>query len=239
MRLPWEMDGKVEVIDRGKLGERRCQRRKAFQRVPGFMPDAWMNQEDFPAHVRKAFCDLYKADIAKANAAVAGVAAAAATARSHSTRHIVEFCCSDESRISNSKNFADGLCHTTRITEKVDGASGAGARAIIKACKSPARTLLWCAIPCTGGCAWNVHCNSKKSHEAMVANEEHVALFKRLWKTFEKAAAVVHRNGGRSGLSRARTGSMKRFKCSSPSTSFARLRLMAVSSGLKMTMALL
>jgi hypothetical protein len=66
--------------------------------------------------------------------------------------------------------------------------------AITNAIKQGKTVLLWGAIPCTGGSAWQ-HYN-KRCPSAAAKIRKHIALFKKIFKNFEELSNLVVKGGG-------------------------------------------
>jgi len=67
-------------------------------------------------------------------------------------RHIVEFCCGENSKIGSDRYVKDG-CSVIRITERDDVTTNKGFYKAIEAVKQE-NCLLRVSIPCTGGSPW-------------------------------------------------------------------------------------
>ena len=199
MRKPYLLDGRFEVLCPGSPEETRVKRNKDSARIPGFMPALWIKAGTCTPAIKKYLHEMLKDDLRAANSwshTSTVPAAPAPVSRSTNHRRIVEFCTSEDSRIGSSRNFVDSNCEVVRITEKHDGTTRVGKRMLNKVCNSDVRTLLWCSIPCVGGCRYNVDINQHKSPEAAERLRQQRALYKQLWDTFATAARIVRRNGG-------------------------------------------
>ena len=126
-------------------------------------------------------------------------------------RCILEFCTDDASILGQ---CAPKDCDCIRITESVDATSEEGLQTCLKTAARP-NTLVWAAIPCTGGSAWQ-HVN-KRFPTARKKIRAHRALFKKLWCRFEAVARVAREHGNKLAIEwpRAcaywRSKSVKRF----------------------------
>jgi hypothetical protein len=108
-----------------------------------------------------------------------------------SCRHIIEWCCSEDSYIGSRKyNNEATNCVTTRITAEIDGTSAEGllyAKKRYNKLKA-VPTTIFASMPCTGGTQWNtVNKNNSDGQEKI---RQHVALFDKLWNNF--IALVKH-----------------------------------------------
>ena len=109
-------------------------------------------------------------------------------------RRIIEFCCGENSIIGQSTvRFSKG-CHCVRLTQKIDVTSESGLTFALRHA-SHKNTLLWCSIPCTGGCPWN-RINLAKRPEGQERVRQHKLLFSKLWEKFEVVASKCLKLGG-------------------------------------------
>ena len=110
---------------------------------------------------------------------------------------ILEFCCSENSRIGRDELRGDIV--VDRLTETVNLCSANGldyAKNMAKTRKA-GRTLLWCSVPCTGGSALNLMNPARDKPSFIKKNREDRLLMKKLWTSFEVVAYHVLRTGGR------------------------------------------
>ena len=71
-----------------------------------------------------------------------------------SNRRLIELCCGESSLLGQKCTSCSKGCGCIRLTQKIDMTSDAGLAFAL--CQiTHAQTLLWCSIPCTGGCPWN------------------------------------------------------------------------------------
>ena len=106
---------------------------------------------------------------------------------------IVEFCCEEDSRIGET---APPGCTVKRLTKRDRIDTRAGYKKASKLiCGACGPTLLWGAMPCTGGCAYS-HINLSKGGATAQKVMFERDLFDRLWHNFEKAARATHAKGG-------------------------------------------
>ncbi len=109
-------------------------------------------------------------------------------------RTIIEYCCSNESLIGST---ATPNCNVIRLTQDHDMTSEKGLlHALDLANEAGQHTLLWCAIPCTGGCPWQ-EVNMRKIPNFENKLAIHKEKFHKLWNNFEILARTVIANGGK------------------------------------------
>ena len=87
-----------------------------------------------------------------------------------------------------------------RLTEEEDMTSESGLKTALNILKDPiakrGKVLLWAAIPCTGGSAWNRFNWFKGNPETQNRIVGHWKLYRKLWKTYIILASEVMRIGG-------------------------------------------
>ena len=72
-------------------------------------------------------------------------------------------------------------------------------------------TLLWCSIPCTGGCPWQ---NINKHFPGGAARlRMHHALFRKLWSAVETVAARVIKSGGHVAIEWPKSSAYWNWEC--------------------------
>ena len=85
-------------------------------------------------------------------------------------------------------------CETIRLTIEDDLRTQEGLETALRAVDAP-NVLLWAAIPCTGGCAWNA-LNAKRGSEATREKiRGHRVNFWAIWHNFEKVAEATIAKG--------------------------------------------
>ena len=110
-------------------------------------------------------------------------------------QRIVEFCCGADSLMGNVTPETHG-CETIRLTIEDDLRTQEGLETALRAVDAPNGVLLWAAIPCTGGCAWNA-LNAKRGSEATREKiRGHRVYFWAIWHNFEKVAEATIAKGG-------------------------------------------
>ena len=110
-------------------------------------------------------------------------------------RLIIEFCCGEDSRIGRAWRESRG-CRVARITLAQDVTTSEGlafVMDIIDRCDGP-RTLLWAAMPCTGGSPWQ-HYN-KQFPNARKKIREHIRVFHKIFQAFTLCAGKLVTKGG-------------------------------------------
>jgi hypothetical protein len=112
-------------------------------------------------------------------------------------RRIVEFCTSADSRIGR---LTPPACDVIRLTLEVDLTSAAGLAKAIEAVSDPnAQVLLFGALPCTGGSAWQRY-NMKRGRATQQKVQAHRDTFWILYANFVKVAAACRSNDGHIAL---------------------------------------
>lgn len=114
-----------------------------------------------------------------------------------SDRRLMEYCCSEDSRLGRHKYQVMG-CSVIRLTEKHDLTTESGLEEAIKAvreARDDEYVHLWGSLPCTGGSPWQF-INSK--HEGPEERmQEHLGKFEILFfGNFQKVAKEVLNRGG-------------------------------------------
>ena len=119
----------------------------------------------------------------------------AAPARKHGIRRrIVEFCCGHESLIGQR---APADTDVVRLTIDDDLTTDAGLAKALAAVSDPdVPTLLFGALPCTGGSPYQ-HLNWYRGEKTRAKIREHRRIFKKLWKNFELVAEACIAAGGK------------------------------------------
>ena len=172
-------------------------RREGSNRVPGFSPELWFSIKD--KKIQTYICELYRDDLKSAELeykeAVKKKTKAMPIRRYHSTRSIVEWCCSKDSKIGQTLNFADDHCRVFRITEELDASSKKGKKKALQKCTGHGPNLLWSSSPCVGGTTLN-HINGK-SPEGLFKILEHQSEHWAIWDNFVKVARHNRAQGGK------------------------------------------
>ena len=111
-------------------------------------------------------------------------------------RRLIEFCCSESSKLGDSR-FNDGeQCARVRLTIEHDLTTNEGfAFALKEAYLADQNTLLWGALPCTAGCTWG-RINIKKPG-GPAKMKEHLRVFNQLMAHFVIIARIVTDRGGK------------------------------------------
>ena len=108
-------------------------------------------------------------------------------------RNIVEFCCGQDSKISQSRYQRDG-CTVTRLTLEDDVSTSQGLYRAIEAVRSE-NCLLWTSVPCTGGSPWQD--SNVKKPGGLENIRKHKRLFNKIWTSFRIVANESRKDGGR------------------------------------------
>ncbi len=114
-------------------------------------------------------------------------------------RLLIEFCCGEDSYMGTRATYNKG-CKLIRLTEKDDMSTEKGLAKALKILDDPTikdgNILLWSAIPCTGGSAWNRYNFHKGSYKTKRKIANHWKLFRAIWKSFVIIAEKVMKLGG-------------------------------------------
>ena len=102
---------------------------------------------------------------------------APATAQKEITRHIVEFCTSENSKIGDERCTKEG-CSVVRCSLKDDVTTNAGRKRAIEGVSKPG-CLLWASMPCIGGSPWQ-HINRHKPGGARKVRRSHKRLLQNM-----------------------------------------------------------
>ena len=86
-------------------------------------------------------------------------------------------------------------CETIRLTIEDDLRTQEGLETALRAINAP-NVLLWAAIPCTGGCAWNALSAKRGSEATREKIRGHRVDFWTIWHNFEKVAEATIAKGG-------------------------------------------
>ena len=109
-------------------------------------------------------------------------------------RRIVEFCCGADSRIGQR---APADCEVIRLTIEDDLTTQAGLEKALAAVSDPSvPTLLFGAIPCTGGSPYQ-HLNWMLGPSTRDKIRQRRAIYRKLWRNFVLVADRCRANGGR------------------------------------------
>jgi len=132
-------------------------------------------------------------------------AAAAAAAGEYSEepgyydRMLLEFCCGEDSYLSTPMPYNKG-CKFIRLTERLDMTTQEGLEYAMQALNDPValkgNVLLWAAIPCTGGSAWNRFNWAKGGQHMHWKIRGHWKMFRALFKNFKILADRVKQLDG-------------------------------------------
>ena len=122
-------------------------------------------------------------------------------------RNIFEYCTEGDSVIGSK---ADPDCNCVRAAEAVDAGSDSGHEMAMQAARKP-RTLVWVAIPCAGGPAWQ-HVNQRHA-SARAKIETHKALFRQIWRRFEAVASAAHEAGNKIAIEWPRSCAYWKLDC--------------------------
>ena len=110
---------------------------------------------------------------------------------------MIEFCCDENSKLGQKGMYAESRgCNVVRVTEANDVTTDQGltfVEDIIDKCHGPS-TILFAAMPCTGGSPWgniNVH---KPGGAARL--RRHIKTFHLIWRAFTTCARKLAAKGG-------------------------------------------
>ena len=113
-------------------------------------------------------------------------------------RTIIEFCCGKDSKLGQKGKYAQSRgCRVVRVTEQHDVTQQHGVdfvNKLVDECEGTT-TLLFAAIPCTGGSPWmniNIH---KPGGAARL--RRHLKTFRMIWSTFASCARKLAAKGGK------------------------------------------
>ena len=114
--------------------------------------------------------------------------------RPHCNRVLVEFCCSPNSKLGETRPAAKG-CHVLRVTSEDDATKPQTIRQLVEQIhtlcdEGGVMLLLFASLPCTGGSSWqrmNVYNNPERI-------AEHRALFRKLFRSFCDVIKQVKRH---------------------------------------------
>ena len=110
---------------------------------------------------------------------------------------VVEFCCGEESKICAACERIENV-EILRLTIKEDMSTQEGLNyallTIRRAIKRGLTVLLWGAIPCTGGSAWQQY--NKRFPSAAAKIRKHISLFRKIFRSFDVIAKLVAESGG-------------------------------------------
>ena len=121
-----------------------------------------------------------------------------ATPAKASNRFLVEFCCSEDSKLSELRTASKG-CHCIRVTEALDATRPTTLKYVIeqittlaardeggattKATTKP-KVVIFASLPCTGGCTWQrINSMTEQGGERV---ESHKQLFRKLFRSLRK-----------------------------------------------------
>ena len=107
-------------------------------------------------------------------------------------RVIVEFCCSEDSRLGRYAEHHSLPCKIIRITEAIDANSPEGISLALNGCRRR-HALLWSSIPCTGGTVWQRWNRKRPGGEEKL--QVHLTKFRELWRTFSTVARMAKAKG--------------------------------------------
>ena len=110
-------------------------------------------------------------------------------------RLLIEFCCGENSKMGMSWRESRG-CRVARVTIANDVTTPAGLRYVqdlIEQCDGP-HTLLWAAMPCTGGSPWQFY--NQQFAGARIKIREHLRVFSLIFDTFLACARQLVAKGG-------------------------------------------
>ena len=108
-------------------------------------------------------------------------------------RRIVEFCCGGQSLIGN---LAPADCEVVRLTIEDDLTTQSGLDKALAAVSDPSMpTLLFGALPCTGGSALQ-YINWQRGPDTQKKIRNHWLVFRRLWRNFRITAERCILHGG-------------------------------------------
>ena len=116
-------------------------------------------------------------------------------------RLLIEYCCGPDSFISTPCKWTTG-CKMIRLTEKEDMASEEGLMHALEMLKKDhaaqkGRVMLWAAMPCTGGSAWNrYNWTQNYYHNIRDTIKRHWTLSRKLFSNFKILAEQVLKLGG-------------------------------------------
>ena len=116
--------------------------------------------------------------------AIAAPYSAPANAEKDITRHIVEFCTSENSKIGDERYVKEG-CSVLRCSLKDDVTTNAGLKRAVDGVSKPG-CLLWASMPCIGGSPWQ-HINRHKPG-GLEELDAHIKDWYKIWTAFKTVA---------------------------------------------------
>ena len=123
----------------------------------------------------------------------APAAQSAAPARAQRvTRHISEFCTSENSKIGNKRVIRNG-CSVLRCSIKDDVTTTAGLKRALDGVSKPG-CLLWASMPCIGGSPWQ-HFNRHKPG-GLEKFDTHIKVWYKIWTAVKAAARECTKHNG-------------------------------------------
>ena len=118
--------------------------------------------------------------------------AAPAIAQKEVTRHIVEFCTSENFKIGDMRYVNNG-CSVMRCSLKDDVTADAGLKRAVDLVSKPG-CLLWASMPCIGGSPWQ-HVNRHKPG-GLAKLDAHIKYWYKIWTAFKVVARACIKNHG-------------------------------------------
>ena len=123
----------------------------------------------------------------------------AAADEPHYDRILIEFCCGTDSYIGTRTKYTTG-CKMIRLTQEHDMRTEKGLHYAMQILEDPVaqkgNIMVWSAIPCTGGSAWNRYNWFTGTNTTKAGIAKHWIDFKYLWKTFTILAQGILTLGG-------------------------------------------
>ena len=106
-------------------------------------------------------------------------------------RIMIEYCCSENSKLGEESRKQAKGCKVIRVTKDDDATRGECVTKTVKRVeefmksnpKNKTDLMIYISLPCTGGCPWNNV--NKESHSGKEQIKEHQKLFKKLFKGLE------------------------------------------------------
>jgi hypothetical protein len=199
---------KVDTMNFDKYDNRIIRKYAGSKRPPTIWPEAWvkMTPKEKAAELLQNQKNLDPTLTGGASSSASPAMPSSVTlpsrqgakqgsSKANCCRHIIEWCCGENSLIGSVKlNNKDTNCITTRITEDIDASSPAGLayakNAYYRNRKIP--TTIFASIPCTGGTAWNSVNKNNPDGEAKI--EMHRKLFDKIWDNFVKLVKFCDEN---------------------------------------------
>ena len=198
-----------------RIGERVIRRYKGTNKPEGIWPEVWRGTshkernkvikeaKDFREHyettdptTEASLEGIRPTDISTGEGAWPGAPAAQSAAPAHAqkeiTRHIIEFCTSENSKIGDKRYVRNG-CVVLRCSLKDGVTTNAGLKRAHDGVSKPG-CLLWASMPCIGGSPWQ-HIKRHKPG-GLEKPETHIKDWYKIWTAFKAVARECIKHNG-------------------------------------------